>query len=332
MAGGRNLQMGFAFQTLKSEDGLSIRWGKAAADGRSPCGSVLLLNGRTEYMEKYQETAAALTRRNWTVYSLDWRGQGLSERMLSDRHKGFVGCFEDYLGDLDRLVDKMREQAAPRPWVLLGHSMGGHIGIRYVHNYPGLLDCVVLTSPMLDIQLPGLPRNFLRGFVRMAVAWGGAGKFAPGGRRYLSHSQRFQDNPLTTDVKRFQRVVDDLRHDPRLALGGVTFGWLRAAFDSIDRVMQPSFAHAITLPVLMVCAGDERIVCPAAQKQFGSWLSACRRIEVEGARHELLVETDDKQAIFWEAFDRFVAPDRLRDQAAGAYATQARPSSATAAR
>lgn len=324
--------MPLLFQTFRSHDGLSIRWSFAAVDNESAAGSVLLLNGRTEYMEKYRATVAALNQRGLTVYSLDWRGQGRSDRMLGDRHKGFVRRFEDYLCDLDQLVDLMRVQRAPRPWVLLGHSMGGHLGIRYVHDHPQWLDRVALTSPMLDIQLPGLPRNLLRRFVHTAVAWGLGGAFAPGGRRYLARAQRFQDNPLTSDAHRFQRVVEDLRRDPDLALGGVTYGWLQAAFASIDEVMQPAFARAIAAPVLMVCAGDERIVCPAAQQQFCGWLTDCRRIEVNGARHELLVETNEIQKIFWDAFDRFVFPDQVGNQAEQDPTAHTRHRSSTALR
>jgi len=177
-----------------------------------------------------------------------------------------------------------------------------------------------------------MPRNLLRGIVRVAAAWRLEGTFAPGGRRYLARSQRFRDNPLTTDANRFQCVVADLRREPRLALGGVTFGWLQAAFDSIDQVMQPAFARAILLPVLMVCAGDERIVSPAAQQQFCRWLSDCRRVEVNGARHELLIESDENQKIFWKAFDRFVFADRVGDHTGAGPSKQARHRSATAAR
>ena len=167
--------------------------------------------------------------------------------------------------------------------------------------------CAVLISPLIDIQLPAIPRRLLRGYVQAAVRLGFGRVFAPGGARYAHKDRLFADNPLTSDRERFQRRLAELADQPRLALGGVTYGWLDAAFNSIERVAAPGFARALALPLLIVRATADRIVCCAAQDRFCRQAPDCRLVDIPAAQHELLMETDTHRRVFWRAFDRFTA-------------------------
>ena len=296
------------FDYFTTRDRLLIRWGYAPAAADPLRGTVLFLNGRTEYMEKYAEVIGELGGRGFEVYSCDWRGQGLSGRMLKDSQRGHVNDFEDYLVDLAQLVAIMQRHRAPLPFVLLGHSMGGHLGLRFIERQPDLFDRAVLSAPMIDIQLPKcLPRRMLRWLVRRGVKRRRTGDYVIGSGGVKARDRRFDGNPLTSDRARFQRNVDLIERDPRLAVGGVTYGWLAAALNSIDHVTAPAFARALTLPMLMVTASADQIVCRGAQEQFCRQAPDCRLMTISGARHELLVETDERRGQFWQAFDRFVA-------------------------
>jgi lysophospholipase len=300
--------MALQFDAFTTRDRLSIRWGYAAPNASPARGTVLFLNGRTEYMEKYAEVFEELCERGFTVYSFDWRGQGLSDRLLADSQKGHVDDFEDYLSDLEHLMTIVQSRRAPSPFVFLGHSMGGHLALRFLERHPGLFARGVLSAPMIDIQLPKfLPRRLLRWLVRRAVRQGRPDVYVIGSGGFNARDRRFEGNPLTSDSMRFQRNVDLIQGDPRLAVGGVTYGWLAAALQSIDHVTAPDFARSVRLPLLMVTASEDRIVCRRAQEQFCRIAPDCRPLTIEGARHELLVETDERRARFWQAFDRFVA-------------------------
>ena len=296
------------FDTFTTRDHRAVRWGFAPAAASPPRGTVLFFNGRTEYMEKYAEVVEELNQRGFEVYSCDWRGQGLSDRMLADSQKGYVACFEDYLDDLDQLMASLESRRAPSPFILLGHSMGGHIALRFLERYPERFVRVILTSPMIDIQLPRfLPRSLLRWLARTATRKGLQGAYVLGAGGVNARDRRFEGNPLTSDRLRFERNVAMIDRDPRLAVGGVTYGWLDAAMQSIDRVVAPAFARSLRVPLLMVTAAEEQIVCRRAQEDFCRHAFDCRIECIEGARHELLVETDARRAQFWCAFDRFVA-------------------------
>src|ERR1700682_5019862 len=78
--------------TLKTPDGVSLRFARwAPPPGRK--GTVCLFQGRAEFIEKYFETVRDLRARGFAVATLDWRGQGLSERALPHPFKGLVGEF-----------------------------------------------------------------------------------------------------------------------------------------------------------------------------------------------------------------------------------------------
>ena len=88
---------------LKTADGTRIRAGFWAADAAK--GTVVLLPGRTEYIEKYGRTAADFAKAGFATLTLDWRGQGMSARALADPKVGHVGDFAEYQEDLDALLE-----------------------------------------------------------------------------------------------------------------------------------------------------------------------------------------------------------------------------------
>ena len=292
---------GYNFMT--TSDNQRIRYGIWYSHNEKKRGSVILLNGRKEFMEKYAETIRELNQRGFNVYSLDWSGQGLSSRMLANRHKGFIKNYDSYINDLNLFVRKFVQPDAATPWVILAHSMGGHIALRFIHDHPELIDKAVLVSPMIDISTTTLPGWFVRLIARVAIKTGLDHAYIIGSGDYTV--EKFKDNRLTSDPERFMDENQAITENPDLALGGVTYGWLSATFESIDILTEPDFAKKIFTPILIASAGCDRVVSIEAQKTICSLLPNCRFTEITGARHEILKETDAVRSIFWDEFDRF---------------------------
>ncbi len=287
-------------------DGLSIRYGIWPEAGGRCRGSVLLLNGRKEFLEKYTENVVALNKRGYDVFSIDWRGQGLSTRLLADRLKGHVGSYTHYLRDLDQFVDQFVLPAARRPLIVLAHSMGAHIALRWLHAQPTSVDRAVLTSPMIDIRTAPYPRRLAGGLARIALIAGWSHAYLPGATGRSAVKRSFAGNPLTSDPRRFAVERDAITQNPNLALGGPTFGWLAATLESIALIQRTGFLETVTVPLLMVAAGRDAVVCERAQRRACSRLPRCRFFLLEDALHEVLMECDRIRAKFWNAFDRFV--------------------------
>src|ERR1700754_3654934 len=88
---------------LKTRDGADLRYARSAPPpGRK--GTVCLFQGRAEFIEKYFETVRDLRQRGFAVATLDWRGQGMSQRALRNPRKGYVRNFNENQIDLDRFV------------------------------------------------------------------------------------------------------------------------------------------------------------------------------------------------------------------------------------
>jgi lysophospholipase len=300
------MKTAFSWKIFTSFDRLRIRYGIWHNHTQPGCGKILLLSGRSEFIEKYLETIHELTQRGFTVYMFDWRGQGLSDRMLPDRLKGHVRTYDDYLNDLRLFVEEivLPDQAADI--MLLGHSMGGHIALRFFYEYPGIVSKAVLTSPMIDIAGSHWFKKLLRPVVKIAGTAGLQERYATRRTGDFGLSDKpFEHNRLTHDQNRFNRVKKILQDNPDLALGGVTFGWLGATFHSIDKLSSAGYAEKITAPILMFAAGEDQVVSVRAQKAFCKRLPQAQVITVPEARHEILMETDSIRRVFWHAFDGF---------------------------
>ncbi len=291
------------YDFMTTSDNQHIRYGIWDSHNEKTKGSVILLNGRKEFMEKHAETIGELNQRGLDVYSLDWRGQGLSSRILANRHKGFINNYDSYINDLNLFVRKIVQPQAAIPLVILAHSMGGHIVLRFIHEYPEIADKVVLVSPMIDILTSPLSGWLVRLIARVAIKAGLGHAYIMGSGDYTV--DQFKGNRLTSDPERFRDENKAILENPDLALGGATYGWLSATFESVDILTAPGFAKKITTPILIVGAGCDRVVSVNAQKTICSLLPNCSFTEITGARHEILKETDAVRSIFWNEFDRF---------------------------
>ncbi len=282
-----------------------LRYGCFSPEG-APKGTVVLLGGRGEFIEKYDETIEALNDRGFMVWSMDWRGQGLSTRLLPERHKGHIDTYQTYLQDFHHFVQTRIITGAPRPLILLAHSMGGHLGLRYLREHQGLFTAAILSAPMVDIHTSPYPRPVLRALAFGACAMGLGSRFAPGQHPFSEADRDYSQNRLTHDPERFQRSIDWFRTTPELALGGVTFGWIRESLKSIETLRRQPYAEGIPTPVLLVDAGDEAIVSSAALRELAEWMPRGEVLSIPGSRHEILQEVDRVQATFWSGFDDFL--------------------------
>jgi len=297
---------GGRFAWLRTLDGVRLR--AACWPGKQPVGTVLLLQGRTECIEKYYETITELRARGYAVAAFDWRGQGLSDRALPDRHKGHVRDFAEYHHDLDCFLEKFVRPAPElqEPYILMAHSMGAHIAVRCLHDRPEPFARAVLCSPMAYINTAPLPHFLARAIACMGKPLGFGESYVPRGKPYRREDEPFEDNRLTSDERRFERNADILAANPDLALGSPTIDWLEAAFRSVEMVLDPEYCEAMDTQAILFYGTEEQVSLPEYQEQLAGQLGRCEEVCIPGARHEILQETDEIRTQFWAAFDRFM--------------------------
>jgi lysophospholipase len=292
-------------------EGGEASWYSGAGGGRlraamfrpkgRPRGSIVLSGGRTEPIEKYFEVIGDFLDRGFVVLAHDWRGQGLSHRALGDPLKGHADGSKTFMEDFKILLDTYADRL-PRPWVAVGHSMGGCLTLLAMAQGEDRFAGAIFSAPMLGVQTGGRSPAAARMMVQAAKLFGRA-------RRYVLNDAGkpfddvFETNVLTHDRRRYERACAQLKAEPKLALGAPTWGWLDFAFKATAELARPERLSHITVPVIILSAGDDKLVDNAAQQRVARHLPQGKFINVPGAFHEILMETDQMRNFFTKAFD-----------------------------
>lgn len=275
---------GVAHWAVTSDD-KRVRVGHWPLDGAR--GTVLMFPGRTEYIEKYGVTATEFAKRGLAMIAIDWRGQGLADRMLNDPLVGHVEAFSDYQKDVAAMMRAARTLNLPRPYFLVAHSMGGCIGLRAVMEGLGV-QAAAFTGPMWGIYVKPQLRLLARVLSRVMPQLG-KGHMLPPGTKTQAYvlSDPFKDNMLTSNAEMYAMMQDQLTAHPELALGGPSYVWLREAFAEADHLAQRA---APNLPSVTWLGSNERIVAlPRIHERMENWKGG--RLEmVPGGEHEVLLE------------------------------------------
>lgn len=295
---------GAAAQYVLASDGTRLRVGRLGEGDR---GTVLLFTGRTEYLEKYGAIAAALAARGWGTLSLDWRGQGLSDRFLPDRSTGHVGRFSDYQIDIAALLQSPIAADMARPVMLLAHSMGGGIGLEALHARLNV-NAAAFTGPMWGIALTGLQKPAAWALTRATRLLGLSDRKVPGsGPRTYVLTEPFEDNTLTTDPEMYAGMVTQAETRPELTLGGPSYHWLREALDALTAMEERA---APPYPCRVWLGSRERIVSnDAIRRRMSDWPNGTLTV-VQDAEHEVMMERPDIRARFIEEVVAFFEDNR----------------------
>lgn len=268
---------------------------------RQPQGGpgIVLSNGRTENMKKYQEVIFDLFNNGFQVFALDHRGQGYSGRepdLATGQHDpnwqiGDVESFNHYVDDLKQFVDTVTKAAGAEKLFLLGHSMGSAIAALYLARHADDFEAAVLVSPM---HRANMGVEFLVcGGARIATAIGLGRKAFPGMPQYRKTNPA--GNRLSQSAVRVRWFNQFPELEPKLKIGPASHRWLTEACRLARQF--PQRAGAVKTPLLILQAGNEQIVHNDAQNIFCDAVNAetpglCRLQPIADAKHEILMERD----------------------------------------
>lgn len=283
-----------------------LRYAIFRSDAPIARGTVVLLQGRNECIEKYYETIRHFTGRGLWVATFDWRGQGRSDRVSKNPLRGDVRRFADFETDLSIFLETIVLPETRLPFCLVAHSMGALVALSMAPRLANRIERMVLTAPFVELSNQVMPTWSIRLVTRMlrmtGLGWLGSGKDTfPG---------PFAGNLLTTDIKRFTRNQALYTAHPELRLAPPTARWVNEMLAAIDRVTRFEHLDQIKVPTLLIGAGNDRIVAPQAIENLGNRFRAGRAIMIDGARHELLQEADRYRIATLAAIDAFIPPDQ----------------------
>lgn len=301
---GNEIPPGMICGRLMTRDGVALRYAIAPGPSLSK-GTVCVLQGRGEFIERYFETVRDLRSRGYTVATLDWRGQGGSARLLRQSWRGHVRSFRHYDIDLETFMREIVLPDCPPPFYAIGHSTGGQILLRALRRHRWF-SVAVLSSPFLGLGPTPLPSWLLRLIAPFFTMTGLGWIAVPGRGKQALVPRSFEGNTLTSDRRRFALSARVLEAEPALGLGAPTIAWLAAALSSVRELHRLKGERPLTAPVLIVAAGADRVVSTEASRSFARQVPGVATVVIDYARHELLQERDEFRVQLWAAFDAFV--------------------------
>lgn len=149
---------------------------------------LVVLHGLGEHGGRYLHVPHYVQNQVDAVYCLDHRGHGRSEGL-----RGHVEDFDLFSRDvalaISRLDEKLKGRFGHSEIHLLGHSMGGLIGLRTCFGHPTLpLHSVTISAPLLGIRLKVPPlKKAMSGI--LAKTWGSLQMTTTLDPTLLSHDQ-----------------------------------------------------------------------------------------------------------------------------------------------
>ncbi|GAA0776912.1 alpha/beta hydrolase [Roseibium denhamense] len=321
---------------IVTPDKVRLRFAHWPATGSRRLGTVTLLQGRSEFIEKYFEIISDLRERGFNVVTFDWRGQGGSQRMTRNPKRGHIRSFAKFRLDLRTILKEVSLATYSGPHFAVAHSTGALVLLSDTERLRTMLDRAILTAPLLGLANSGKGFSIKRflvsvlslGLIRkkpprsasarkppLAETIGfplayfaaliGLGRlFVPGGNSQILVP--FHTNRQTSDQARFDRFNKVLDVAPDLGIGSPTLGWLNAAARAMKNLRLRNAGPNVRLPCLVLAAGNDRIVSTPMIEDFVSRTKAATYIEIPGAEHELMMERDVFRDQFWAAFDAFL--------------------------
>jgi len=269
-------------------------------------GTVVIMTGYAEFIEKYYEVIGELYSRNYSVVSFDWRGQGLSTRAHPQRC-GWVENYDQLISDFLNLIRALQLPQWTGPLIGLGHSMGGHLAVKLAQEQDKTLDGIVVTAPMMGLVSP--KTSLMRLLAGLGNGLGLGQRSLPGSGEIDPFGPHI---PLSADPARIETWRGYQRAEPYLITHGATWRWAREAAASmhrlnrtqtrLNRTQTSTNAHT---PLLIINPLADTLVSPAATQQYAAHCPSATLVDIPGAGHEILQEAEPLRGQFWAEFDRF---------------------------
>ncbi len=313
---------GWRWHVFTNPHGRKIRFGTVAPESRVPDAVVIVAPGLSEFGEKYFELAHDLIKRNLSLWVIDWQGQGLSDRHFKNTpHKRHASSFADDVADFHYFIMEYVKHSAVHPdvgripLVLLGHSMGGHIGLRYLREHPDTFACAAFSAPMLGIRdvrlVPAPLRPLVTGLLNEVLGT----SYVFGGADWRESARAHPgQNIFSGDAVRDAVHNAWSLYDPRLQVGSPTFRWLHEAVKSCAQLNKPEILKGIQTPILMALAEKDALVDNNAIRRAAKLLPHATLLELPACHHEILMETDALRNQFLQAFEELLTRCAVRGQ------------------
>jgi acylglycerol lipase len=236
---------------------------------------LLVVHGLAEHSGRYENVVKHFVPKGYAVYAYDHPGHG---RSPGDRC--YIDRFDDFLQTLECFSGLVRRGFPDTPVYLIGHSMGGAISAAYLTTRQEEFSGAILSGPAVKISDDMSKLTLFMGKVLSALA---------------PKSGLLQ---LEADgISRDPEVVKTYENDPLVYRGKITARLAGELFSAIKRTAEN--AHKITLPLLIVQGGEDKLVPPDGASLFHERIgSADKSVKIyDGLYHEIFNEPEREEVL-----------------------------------
>ncbi|MBB6453739.1 alpha-beta hydrolase superfamily lysophospholipase [Salirhabdus euzebyi] len=208
----------------------------------NPKAVALVVHGHGDHSGGLQNMYKSLLQNQYIVYAFDLRGHGQSSGV-----RGFISNWKEYREDLHTFRELVTSENPDLPLFIIGHSLGGLIGIDYALHYGKGLAGLVTIAPAISYEVKTLEKILITIFSRIKPDYTLVKKSRP---HLLT-----QDQEVITKIN-----ADKLRHNT------VTPGLGRALMKILPELM--SKASSISLPFLLQYGLEDKVTPPTKLHEF----------------------------------------------------------------
>lgn len=286
---------------LRARDGEMLRNAVFMPDKAR--GTIVLMTGYSEFIEKYFETVSDLLAMGYAVVIPEWRAHGLSDGRGAEPSRLHLTDFDTNLRDLEDRWEKL-VAPMPKPHFGLAHSMGGQISLRAAHAHPDWFAALAQCAPMFGIPVPWHLRQLIRLIIFVQKLRGKMDVWMPG-QPIAQRPSPMNENRITHDKKRFDRGEALYASEPKLQVNGRSVAWVDSVVRIMPKTLKPAFLRQVTTPLFIASAADEMLVDNAAHIKVLRHLPNGQGKTYAAARHELMMEKDATRTAFLADVEAF---------------------------
>lgn len=271
---------------FKGEKDLNLRYLKFGKR-QGEKGSLIFVNGRAENIFKYIELYYDFYLKGWSpIYTYDHRGQGFSDRILSDSNIGYIDNYSYYREDLKAFLSIVKKdpEVDKKNLFLISHSMGGTIAVDYLQNYKNpIFKALILSSPLFYIKMDKSSiRSYLFAFYCFLFSC-------------LERDKVKNKMDMLTDSKARRDFFAYLQKEkfPQAALGPASFRWLFESTKTGYKLMKKNNIKKIKIPVLILQGEKDFVISNDHHNKFCERIPECCRLKKLHGKHEHFFEKDE---------------------------------------
>ena len=288
---------------FEAKDGKKIHYVFYKAENAR--GNIVIAHGFTESAEKFLEMCWYFVKMNLNVFIVDHRGHGLSHRHNTDKEVVHIKYFDQYVDDLQTLVEKIVLKKAPGlPLYLYSHSMGGAISVQHLQKYPGVFTNAILTAPMIQAKTAGLPPAVARAVTGLFIRLGkeqekvvGYGGFNPDRTYEQSHD---------TSKERFDYYHRKKIENEDIRTAAPSYRWVNEAVKVTARNLDAERNKKITAKVLLCQPEEDSTVYMEAEDEFIKLVKDGRLVKFRDCKHEIYNSIDSTVKEYLDTIENFL--------------------------